>query len=126
VLGKLPSAALPDNGSSAVRLIFLALAQGFSDIVLVGIDLDSRPHFWFAPQYRERYPEYVNLFPDPDGQPHGTTEPTNRAIGNQEFLGILGKVFKDLGVAKLWVGSPTSQLAEGLPLYPWPTEGFTN
>jgi hypothetical protein len=126
VLGKLPSAALPDNGSSAVRLIFLALAQGFSDIVLVGIDLDSRPHFWFAPQYRERYPEHVNLFPDPDGQPHGTTEPTNRAIGNEEFLGILGKVFSELGVAKLWVGSPSSQLAEDLALYPWPSEGFTN
>jgi hypothetical protein len=122
VLGKLPSGVLPDNGSSVVRLIFLALAQGFKDIVLVGIDLDTRPHFWFAPQYLERYPDHVALFPDPDDQPHGTTEPANRALGNREFLTIMDKVLAELGLAKLWVASPSSQLAEVLPQYPWPVE----
>lgn len=122
VLGKLPSGVLPDNGSSVVRLIFLALAQGFKDIVLVGIDLDTRPHFWFAPKYLERYPDHVALFPDPDDQPHGTTEPANRALGNREFLAIMGKVLAEQGLAKLWVASPSSQLAEVLPQYPWPVE----
>ena len=122
VWGKLPSGVLPDNGSSVVRLIFLALAQGFKDIVLVGIDLDTRPHFWFAPQYLERYPEYVALFPQPDDEPHGTTERANRALGNLEFLSIMSKVFTELGLAKLWVASPSSHLAGILSQYPWPVE----
>ena len=119
--GRLPQAALPDNGSSVVRLIFLALAQGFRDIVLVGIDLDTRPHFWFAPHYVERYPEYVALFPEPDHRHHGTTEPVDRALGNREFLTIFSRVLTELGVAKLWIASPTSELANALPLYRWPT-----
>jgi hypothetical protein len=123
VSGTLPRGALPDNGSSVVRLIFFALAQGFRDIVLVGIDLDTRPHFWFAPPYTERYPEYVALFPDPDSKRHGTTESVDRALGNLEFLAIFSQVITELDVAKLWVSSPTSQLANVLPLYPWPTNG---
>ena len=122
VRGKLPRRVLPDNGSSVVRLIFLALTQGFKDIVLVGIDLDTRPHFWFAPQYVNRYPKYVGLFPDPDGRPHGTTKPADRALGNREFLNIFGRVLSNLRIATLWAAAPTSQLAEGLPQYPWPTE----
>jgi hypothetical protein len=122
VSGRLPHGVLPDNGSSVVRLIFFALAQGFRDIVLVGIDLDTRPHFWFDPQYMERYPEYVALFPEPDNKHHGTTESSNRALGNREFLMIFSRVLTELGVAKLWISSPTSQLAQALPLYPWPTE----
>ena len=122
VRGKLPGGVLPDNGSSVVRLIFLALAQGFKDIVLVGIDLDTRPHFWFAPQYLERYPEHVALFSHPDDQPHGTAGSADRALGNLEFLAIMGKVLAQLGLAKLWVASPSSQLAEVLPQYPWPDE----
>jgi hypothetical protein len=119
--GRLPQAVLPDNGASVARLVFLALAQGFRDIVLVGIDLDIRPHFWFAPHYVELYPEYVALFPDPDDQPHGTTESADRTLGNLQFLELMGKVLTELGVAKLWIASPTSKLANGLPQYPWPT-----
>ena len=120
--GEAPSGALPDNGSSVVRLIFLALAQGFKDIVLVGVDHDERPHFWFDAEYRDRYPEYVALFPDPDNRPHGTTEANGRALSNGMFLSVLGKVLEDLGLARLWVASPTSQLSEDIPQYPWPHE----
>ena len=119
---KLPNGALPDNGSSVVRLIFLALAQGFKDIILVGIDLDSRPHFWFAPPYLERYPEYVKLFPAPDNRHHGTASRVSRALGNREFLAILGRVLSELGIAKLWLSSSTSQLSDDMPLYPWPSK----
>lgn len=120
--GKLPRTALPDNGSSAVRLVFLALAQGFTEIVLVGVDLDARPHFWFSSEYIKRYPEFVALFPKPDDKPHGTTESNNRALGNREFFVTLEKILTELGVAKLSVGSPSSQLAGDLPLYRWPAE----
>jgi hypothetical protein len=122
VLGKLPRDVLPDNGSSVVRLIFLALTQGFTDIVLVGVDLDARPHFWHSPPYVERYPDLVSLFPDPDGEPHGTTEHADRALGNLEFLEIVGRVLGELDVAKLWIGSVESQLASVLPQYRWPAE----
>lgn len=121
-LGEAPNSALPDNGSSVVRLVFLALAQGFKDIVLVGVDGDTRPHFWFHPEYRDRYPEYVALFPDPDGRPHGTTEGANRALGNNSFLSILGRVLGEKGLATLWVGTSTSLLSDSLPQYLWPAE----
>ena len=116
----LPTSALPDNGSSVVRLIFLALAQGFRDIVLVGVDLDEQPHFWFAPEYANRYPEYVALFPKPDNRPHGTTESVNRPIGNLEFLETLNRLLVESHRGKLWAASHHSRLADVLPQYPWP------
>jgi hypothetical protein len=118
---RLPHSVLPDNGSSVVRLVFLGIAQGFKDIVLVGVDLDARPHFWFGAPYAEKYRELLKLFPPPDGTPHGTIESTGRALGNGEFLTILSRVLTEFGVAKLWIASPTSELANALPLYPWPT-----
>lgn len=116
----LPPAALPDNGSSVVRLIFLALAQGFRDIVLVGIDLNAQPHFWFAPEYVKRYPEYVALFPEPDNKPHGTTGSIDRPIGNLEFIETLNRILVESQRGKLWAASPHSQLGDVLPQYPWP------
>jgi hypothetical protein len=119
---RLPHSVLPDNGSSIVRLVFFGIAQGFKDIVLVGVDLDARPHFWFGAPYAEKYPELLSLFPPPDGKPHGTVESTGRALGNLEFLAVLGEVLNELGIARLWIGSPTSQLARILPRYDWPDE----
>jgi hypothetical protein len=119
--GRLPRSVLPDNGSSVARLIFLGLAQGFHDIVLAGIDLDSRPHFWFAPQYMDRYPEYVRLFPPPDNQPHGTALAIDRPLGNREFITSLNQAMIEQGAGRLWVASPESQLGGTLPQYPWPS-----
>jgi hypothetical protein len=34
----------------------------------------------------------------------------------------MSKVLAELGLAKLWIASPSSQLAEVLPQYPWPVE----
>jgi len=120
--GKLPHSVLPDNGSSVVRLVFLGVAQGFKNIVLIGVDLDARPHFWFDASYAEKYPELLKLFPPPDGKPHGTTESTGRALGNLDFLATLSKVLNELGVARLWIGSASSQLSNILPPYNWPAE----
>ncbi len=111
---------LPDNGASIVRLIFLGLAQGFQDIVLVGVDLDSRPHFWFAPEYSKRYPEQVNVFPPPDGALHGTTERVGRAMGNLEFIKTLQEALTYMKMGQLWASAPTSQLSSILPQYCWP------
>ena len=122
LLRRIPRSVLPDNGSSVVRLVFFAIAQGFKDIVLVGVDLDARPHFWYAKPYVEKYPELLALFPPPDGELHGTTESAGRALGNLDFLATLGRVLNELGAARLWIGSPTSQRSSVLPLYNWPAE----
>jgi len=116
----IPAAALPDNGSSVVRLIFLGLAQGYKDIVLTGVDLDDRPHFWYSEQYVKRYEEYVALFPAPKKELHGTAQATDRALGNLEFLALLGKVMEEEGVGHLWLSSPDSRLSAFLPQYLWP------
>jgi hypothetical protein len=117
--GTLPPAILPDNGSSVVRLIFLGLAQGFRNIVLAGIDLDSRPHFWLSSDDRARYPEYIKLFPEPDSEPHGTTRAVDRPIGTLEFIEILNQAMSEQASGKLWVASPDSELSHVLPQFEW-------
>lgn len=116
---KLPPTVLPDNGSSVARLVFLALAQGFRDIVLVGVDLDEKPHFWFAPSYVEKYGEYVRLFPEPDNQPHGTTQAVNRPTNTLDFLTLLNHAVTDLGLGQIWAGSSESHLSSRLETYRW-------
>jgi len=115
-----PKAVLPDNGSSVVRLVLLALAQGYENIILCGIDLDSRPHFWLADSYVTRFPQYAKLFPAPDGRPHGTTESTGRSIGNLDFLPLLARAMREAGAGQLLLGSPSSQLNGSLRPYAWP------
>ena len=117
----IPAAVLPDNGSSVVRMIFLGLAQGYKDIVLTGVDLDDRPHFWRSQKYVRQYEEYVALFPAPERELHGTTQATDRALGNLEFLALLGKVMEEEGVGHLWLSSPDSRLSAFLPQYLWPS-----
>jgi len=119
----LPAAVLPDNGSSVVRLVFLGLSQGYRHIVLCGVDLDSRPHFWMNDDYAERYPEHVKLFPAPDDKLHGTAEARGRPLGNLEFLVLLDRVLREEKVGQLFVGSPSSRLSGLLSPYSWPESG---
>ena len=116
----IPTPVLPDNGSSVVRMIFLGLAQGCKDIVLTGVDLDDREHFWASQDYVKRYKEYVAFFPNLGQEPHGTTQAIDRPLGNLEFLALLGKVMKEERVGNLWLASPASQLAPFVPQYQWP------
>jgi hypothetical protein len=117
----IPTTVLPDNGSSVVRMVFLGLAQGYKNIVLVGVDLDARPHFWFSEEYIQRYGEYVALFPVPKNEAHRTTQAVNRPTGNLEFLVLMDKVMREEGLGRLWISSPDSRLSAFLPLYLWPS-----
>jgi hypothetical protein len=65
---------LPDNGASVIRLIFLGLKLGFEKIVLLGIDLNQNPYFWFHPDWLSKRPELAALFPRTSGVPHETTQ----------------------------------------------------
>lgn len=116
----IPAPVLPDNGSSVVRMIFLGLAQGYRDFVLTGVDLDNRPHFWASEPYKTRYRDYVALFPDYGGEPHGTTQAIDRPVGNLEFLVLLAKVMREESLGNLWLSSPASRLSPFIPQYQWP------
>ena len=106
--------------ASAVRMIFLGLAQGDKDIVLTGVDLDDRPHFWASQNYVRRYEEYVALLSAPASEMHGTTQATDRPLGNLEFLPLLGQAMAEEGAGRLWLSSADSKLSAFLPQYSWP------
>ena len=116
---RVPRSVLPDNGASVVRLVFLGLAQRFKDIVLVGVDLDDRPHFWDNDFYREKYGNLIDSISHTGGRPHGTTLSEDRALGNREFIELLSTVSHENFGSKLWVSSKSSSLYPRLPLFPW-------
>lgn len=116
----LPS-VLPDNGSSVVRMIFLAVAQRHKNIVLIGVDLDQQPHFWQSEAYVTQFRSLVDLMPAPTGRVHGTAGVENRPIGNKEFLIALSEVMREEKIAQLWLGTERSALAGQIPQYVWPT-----
>jgi hypothetical protein len=117
--GLLRPAVLPDNGASVVRLIFLGIAQGFRDIVLVGVDLDDRPHFYFSDQYSEYHQDLTTVNPQMVGASHETRESLHRPFDTLEFLAALAEVLNAGKAPRLWVGAASSQLSTALPVYPW-------
>ena len=114
-----PHAVLPDNGASVVRLVFLAIAQRFRNIVLLGVDLDDRPHFFASPAYADLQRPIATLFPRSPEQQHGTTSTEDRPFNTVDVISDLAKVVETLGFGKIWVGSSSSALAETLPVYDW-------
>ena len=114
-----PDNVLLDNGASVIRLITLGLAQGFSKIVLVGVDLDSRPYFWLANNYQNRDPEVERLFPRRSGLPHDTLETLSRPFPTDTVITALAAVSEELFGAKILAGSPSSSLANRLEVFRW-------
>ena len=117
--GLLPRAVFPDNGSTVVRLVFLGIAQGFRHIVLVGVDLDARPHFYYSAHYSGYHADLTTLNPRPAGLPHETRHVTHRPFDTLDFLSTLGEVLNKRGTPSLWIGSASSELSSVLPLYQW-------
>lgn len=117
---KTPNNVLLDNGASVARMILLGALQGFETIVLVGVDLDSRPYFWQSPDYRFGSDEIRKVFARPSGTPHGTLETLNRPFPADRFVEALSKVVGEELSSTVFVGSPDSKLAESLPVYQWP------
>lgn len=118
--GKTPSNVLLDNGASIVRLMFLGGLQGFRRIVLVGIDLDSRPYFWDSPDYPHGNPELSAVLTRPSGQLHNSLETVDRPFPVDQVIVALSKVLKsELGV-EVNIGSRSSALADRIPAYTWP------
>lgn len=114
-----PPSVLPDNGATVVRLIFLAYILGFREIVLVGVDLNTNPYFWYAPGCAGKYRELRNLFPRPVGKPHDTLETLNRPYDSRIFIIELARLLERHFGTKIWSGSRTSSLAEHLGIFCW-------
>ena len=118
-LGRNYPGVLLDSGASVVRLIHLALVMGYPKIVLVGVDLNNTEYFW------ENNRDYdLNLVPERPAN--------NQQSAKHETMGTLIRPFSvpDMVIAlksaaetgfgaKLYIGSPKSELAQYLPLYPW-------
>jgi len=93
--------------------------MGYSKIVLVGVDLNNTEYFW------ENNRDYdLNLIPE--------WPANNQQSAKHETMGTLIRPFSvpDMVIAlksaaetgfgaKLYIGSPKSELAQYLPLYPW-------
>lgn len=117
--GKTPPSVLPDNGASVVRMIFLGLVQGFRNIVLAGVDLDERPHFYLSERYREKYGAILDLFPTSGGQVHGTATSIGRPFSGVQFISAMHRALEKNTETRLWLASPESRLSTAIPLYKW-------
>lgn len=117
-----PNSVLPDNGATVVRLLFLAFFLGFKEIVLVGVDLNTNPYFWYVAGCSETYQELRSLFPRPLGKPHDTLETLNRPYDSRVFIIELSKVLEKHFGMKVWSGSKSSSLAGPLDVFRWEDE----
>ena len=111
---------LPDNGSSVVRLTFLALMQGFKKIVWVGVDQDGGPYFWTEEPIPETYREAATKFPRKSGEPHSTSNSEKRPFSNDSFLRSLARVISRFSQSEIFVSHSASKLSDTIPVYPWP------
>lgn len=120
--GRLPSNVLLDNGASVVRLIWLSALQGFKDVVLVGIDLNSSPYFWHQSLESVDSAELRETMVRPTGTLHNSLETLDRPFPVDFFIQQLSTVLREEMGTRLWISSHSSSLARLLPVYPWTSE----
>ena len=120
--GRLPSNVLLDNGASVIRLIWLSALQGFKNIVLVGIDLNSSPYFWHESSESAESAELRETMVRPIGTPHNSLETLDRPFPVDFFIKQLSTVLREEMGIVLWISSHSSSLARFLPVYPWASD----
>lgn len=116
---RLPQSVLPDNGSSVVRLTFLALTHGFKNVVYVGVDQSPGPYFWTEEPVPAAYRQAAKLFPRRAGEPHSTSSSENRPFSNDIFLRVLYRAVTENSSSRIFLASGESELADTIPLYNW-------
>jgi len=121
--GKIPPSVLPDNGASVFRLVFWGIAMGFRDIILVGIDLNEEPYFWYEEPWATERPELQKLFPRAVGLVHDTTVAQDRPLNTSEALGYLASASKMAEKSNIWSSSARSNLSNWLPVHDWSITG---
>lgn len=117
--GKTPQNVLLDNGASVVRLVFWGGLQGYQRIVLVGVDLDTRPYFWDAEDYQHGSRAISEALSRPKGKPHNSLETLDRPFPVDQVIVTLSRVLRaELGV-EVMIADGSSALADRLPLCGW-------
>jgi hypothetical protein len=117
--GSLSGSVLPDNGASVIRMIFLALIAGFREIVLLGVDLNDNPYFWYDRRFVTRYGDFrqqSSRKPDDSTLTQSTSE---RPFPTSVFLAQLAHSASRILGASIVVGSAESALAESLSVRPF-------
>lgn len=114
-----PPSLIPGTGATIERMTVLAAVAGFTDIVLVGVDLNTTEYFW------ERDPSFLerrNLEPFPSGQTgpiHATAMDREKYLPVTVTIPILAEMLEEHLSAQLWIASETSALAGHVPVYDW-------
>lgn len=119
VRGRLPANVLLDNGASVIRLIWLSALQGIKNVVLVGIDLNSSPYFWYQNPESLKMARARQLVVRPTGTVHNSLETSDRPFPVDFFIEQLATVVCEEMGTVLWASSHSSSLSRFLPVYPW-------
>lgn len=108
-----------DSGASVVRMVGIALALGFRNIVFAGVDLNNTNYFWEGPNFSHDGPADSLPVNNQTGDEHETTKTSIRPFSVLDVLRAFSAVIsRDFG-GQLYVSAPQSALADFLPLYPW-------
>jgi hypothetical protein len=115
--GSLNPLALPDNGSSVVRMIFLSLILGFRKIVLTGVDLNNSPYFWFDSTFIERHGDFTSQSPRNSSDALLTEDTSSRPFETSLLITRLAQMARKILGASILVASESSALAAVLPVH---------
>jgi hypothetical protein len=113
------SPVLIDNGASVVRMIEVGLFAGFREIVLLGIDLNSSPYFWEAPDASSNHRKMRGLYHRPENAEHDTLETFNRPYSNLLFIEELAGAAERHFGATVYIGTDGSSLSGKIRNYDW-------
>jgi len=113
------SPVLIDNGASVVRMIEIGLFAGFREIVLLGIDLNSSPYFWEAPDAPAPYKKMRGLYHRPENIEHDTLETFDRPYSNLFFIEELARGAEHVFGACVYIGTEGSSLSGKIRDYDW-------
>lgn len=106
-----------DNGSSVVRMVSLALLQGFKKIVLAGVDLNSGDYFWYGSKFIRTHGDFRNAVRRNPGEGRDTLSTADRPFGAIDFICALDRVARSDYGAQIFVTSSSSALARNLETY---------
>ena len=113
------SPVLIDNGASVVRMIEVGLFAGFKEIVLLGIDLNSSPYFWEAPDAPQSHQQMKGRYHRPQNMEHDTLETLDRPYSTLLFIQEMAQAgVREFG-ATVYIGTEGSSLGGKIPYYHW-------
>lgn len=109
-----------DGWSSISRIVSMALMNGWSNVVLVGVDLEGpyfERHQLFMKKYEHFEREGFHLVPA--GYPHKTNEHERRGLRLIEFLPQMDVQARKIGLGRIMIGSGSGPLNGVLESYNW-------